>query len=248
MKNALKKKARRLRRKGLSYKEIREQGVDVSKSTIALWVRDIPLKPEHRERLYTKQVQGMARGANSQKERRAREVNVIIEKAMQEIKLPISEDAFRLFGAALYWAEGSKTSEFKITNSDPRLISFMVHWLKMVFQIDPAILKPHLNIYSQQDELALKKFWSDLTGIPLTNFGKSYVKPLNKGYKKNNLYYGTIQIYVPKSVDLKHRVFGWTKAVLQNLESEVILAERKWVRLKNTPRPINLDYNKETPL
>lgn len=117
----------------------------------------------------------------------------------------------------------------------------MVQWLEKILNVKPSVLKPYLNIYPQQDELALKKFWSDLTTIPLHNFGKSFVKPLSKGYKKNNLYYGTIKIYVPKGTDFMHMVYGWNKAVLQPLENIVNLTERKWRSLKETPRPVNLD-------
>lgn len=236
----LKKKARELRRRGLSYKEIRET-VPVAKSTLSLWLKNVPLKPEDKARLYTKQIQILSRGAPCQKERRAKEVSEIIDRAAQEITLPLSKDAYKLFGAALYWGEGNKTQKFGITNSDPYLIAFMVQWLDKVLGVKPATLKPYLNIYPQQDEFALKKFWSELTNIPIGNFGKSFVKPPNKGYKKNNLYYGTMKIYVPKGTDFMHVVYGWRKAVLQPLENIVNLTERKWISLKETPRPVNLD-------
>ena len=38
-----------------------------------------------------------------------------------------------------------------------------------------------------------------------------------------------------------HRVYGWRKAVLQPLENVVNLTERKWISLKETPRPVNLE-------
>ena len=231
----------------LFYKEIKEH-INVPKSTLSLWLKDVPLKPEYKQRLYTKQIEILARGASSQKERRKREIDEIIKNAKKEISTEISQETSMLFGAALYWAEGNKKGEFKITNSDPRLILFMVHWLKTTFDIEPSYLKIHLNMYSQQDESDLKKFWSYLTKIPLKNFGKSFIKPTNKNYKKNNLYYGTVQIYVPRSTDKKHRVFGWIQAVLQNTESQVELAEQKWVSLKKISRPINLDYNNYKPL
>ncbi len=239
----LRKKAEALRRRGFSYKEIFAE-IGVVKSTLSEWLKDIPLKPEYRERLYTKQIEILSRGSKSQKERRAREIDAIVDSAINEIRFPLSDDAFKLFGAALYWAEGSKGKNFEIVNSDPRLILFMVHWLEIIFGIKPEVLKAWLNIYSQQDDLALKKFWSDLTKIPLARFGKSHTKPPNKGYKKNNLYYGTIKIYIPKGIDMKHRVYGWTRAVLQNLEDDILSTERRWISLKQTPRPVNL----KTPL
>ena len=231
-----------LRKKGLSYNEIRQK-VPVAKSTLSLWLKAIPLREEQKKRLYTKQIDILSRGPQSQKERRAREVETIIKKAEEEITTPISFETLRLMGAALYWAEGSKGKNFEITNSDPYLILFMTNWIEKVFSIPSKSLKVHLNIYPQQNEVKIKKFWSSLTGIPLANFGKSFIKPLSKGYKKNNLYYGTIKIRVPKGTDKKHRVFGWLQATLQDIQPKVELTRRRWTSLTQTPRPINLEIN-----
>jgi hypothetical protein len=103
----------------------------------------------------------------------------------------------------------------------------MVNWFERVFEVSPKDLRAHLNIYSQQDEQKIKKFWSDLTGIPLDNFGKSFVKTPNKGYKKNNLYYGTIKIRVPKGTDMRYRTFGWIKVVLKDVDSRVKLVQKE---------------------
>lgn len=236
----LKSKAIKLRKRGLSYNEIKKE-VDVSKSTLSLWLKTIPLKEKDRKRLYTKQVMYLARGAQSQKERRLREVEKIIKDAKSEIKLPLSKETFHLMGAALYWAEGSKTKMFEISNSDPHLILFMVRWIESIFNIKSKDLKASLNIYPQQNDSDIKKFWSDLTGIPIKQFGKSYIKPLNKGYKKNILYYGTIKIVMPKSVDARYRVFGWIQAVLKDIAPNINIVQKRWESLTEVQRPVNLD-------
>jgi transcriptional regulator with XRE-family HTH domain len=210
----------KLRKKGLSYNEIRKR-IGVAKSTLSIWLKTIPLKPGHRDRLYTKQIASLSFGTQSQKERRNREIEIIISNAQKEIALPISNETLRLFGAALYWAEGSKGSRFEITNSDPSLIFFITEWLHKIFGIEPSFLKAQLNIYPQQDEKTIKKFWSGLCGIPLLNFGKSYIKPISTGYKSNNLSYGTIKIIVPRGTDMRHRVFGWIKKVLSATEPKI---------------------------
>jgi hypothetical protein len=234
----LKKKAIQLRKRGWSYGEIgRELGV--AKSSVRLWCMNVLLTPEDRKRLYTKQIMLLARGPNCQKERRKREIAKIVEEAEKEIQTPLFFDAYQLFGAALYWAEGDKTRSFEITNSDPYFMLFMVKWFERVFKIPPQDLKARLNIYPQQNEEKIKRFWSQLTGIPLENFGKSFVKPPNKGYKKNNLYYGTIKIRVPKGTNMRHRTFGWIKAVLKEVDSQVKLVQKEWRSLKEVPRPVN---------
>ncbi len=244
--NALKAKSVKFRKEGLSYGEIRKK-VNVSKSTLSYWLKDVPLKEEYKKRLYTNKILNLARGAQSQKERRLREIADIIKNSKKEIHNPISLESYRLFGAALYWAEGNKKSKLGITNSDPYLIVFMVKWFEKILKVPPVTLKAWLNIYPQQNDLSIKKFWSQLTGIPLENFGKSFVKPLSKNYKKNNLYYGTIQIKVPNGSDMRHRIFGWIKAILSNVAKKTELTQQEWKRLEKVSRAINIPPNVKLP-
>ena len=227
----LKNAARLLRRRGLSYREIGAK-LHIAKSTAKFWCGDVPLSAEHRKRLYTKQIAILSRGPNSVHERRQREIREIVCAAKREIELPIHSQAYKLFGAALYWAEGAKTNNFAITNSDPHLIAFMVQWFSDVLDVVPQRLTAHLNIYPQQNDVELKRFWSDATGIPLENFGKTFVKPLNKKFKKNTLYYGTIKVGVRKGTDMRHRVFGWTEAVMASIHGDIQGVERKWHKLR----------------
>lgn len=230
-----------LRKKGLSYNEIRQQ-IPVAKSSLSLWLKHIRLSSKHRDRLYTKQIQILSRGASSQVERRKREIALIIENAKKEISLPLSSETHRFLGAALYWAEGSKTKNFAITNSDPVLIVFMVCWFKKMFDISPLVLKAHLNIYSQQNEAEVKQFWSEITGIPIENFGKSFIKPVSKGFKKNNLYYGTIKVYVPKGTDMRHRTLAWIQTALQDSIPTIESTLLRWSHLTKIGRPpVNID-------
>ena len=242
----LKLKAIKLRKKGFSYREIGKE-LGVAKSTVRLWCINIPLSPGDRERLYTRQVLLLARGPNSQRERRIREIAKIISDAEKEIQTPLTLETYRLLGAALYWAEGSKTSGFKITNSDPYFVLFMVRWFERIFCVPPENLKAELNIYPQQNEQEIKHFWSQLTGIPIENFGKSFIKPLSKNYKKNNLYFGTIRITVSRGTNMRHRVFGWIKAALKYTAPDVELVQKEWKSLKEIPRPANISENVKLP-
>jgi len=236
---ALKKQAKSLRLKGLSYGNINKK-IGVSKSTLSVWLKNVPLKEEYRKINYNKRIQNLALGVASQKERRRKEIETIVKKAGKEIELPLSNQSFLIMGAALYWAEGGKTQMFELTNSDPYMILFMVRWIENVFGIKSGDLKASLNIYSQQNEKKLKRFWSDLTGIPFINFGKSYIKPKNKNFKKNTLYYGTIRIIIPKSTDKRIQLFGWIDKIMEELQPKVDNVEVKWKSLKKATRPINL--------
>ena len=235
-----KRKALKLRLQGLSYGEIKEK-ISVSKSTLSSWLKTVALKPRDRKRLYAKVAKYLAKGPYSQKERRAKEVEQILSEAKDEIVLPLSKETLRMMGAMLYWAEGrKKKGGLELTNSDPMLIYFFVKWLEEIFNIPASGLKMRLNIYPQQDEMSLKKFWSKLTGIPLTSFGKTFVKPPNTFFKKNNSYYGTARIEVPKGGDKKHRIHGWISKALSELHPNIESIERKWASLKKVVRPVNI--------
>ena len=216
----IKNRARFLRKQGFSYGEIRQE-LKIAKSTIKNWVDDIKLKPAFKKRLYTEQIQRLTRGINSSHNRRHNQIKSIIKGAEKEIRLPLSWETYQLMGAALYWGEGSKTQDFSVVNSDPYLIRFMVGWMKNVLHLNPSNLKAHLNIYPQQNENKIKKFWSKITGIPIKNFGKSFIKPQNKNYRKNNLYYGTIKIRARQGSDIRHRVSGWISSALRDEKIQI---------------------------
>ncbi|MDO8466786.1 MAG: hypothetical protein Q7S83_01460 [bacterium] len=229
------KQARGLREHGFSFKGIAQE-LGIAKSTARLWCRGIELSVQQKEWLYKKGLIAMHNSPNNSHERRQREIKKIAALAEKEIKIPISDDVLRLLGAVIYWAEGNKTKDFGVTNSDPLLIKFMIGWMIKMFGVTTTDLKAHLNIYSQQNDSDIKKFWSDLTGIPLENFGKSFVKPANKGFKKNNLYYGTIKIRMMKGGDSMQRVFAWLKKMLSSLDIAVDKVETRWNKLKSYKR------------
>lgn len=226
-----------LRKEGKSYGEISTR-LGVSKSTLSYWLKKVPLAKRHRDRLYTNRIKNMVRGPNSYHERRREEIASIIRTAANEIK-NVSPEAYKLLGVGIYWGEGTKKGMAQITNSDPLLIAFMTRWFSTTFDVPAASFKAFLNIYPQQSEKDIKEFWSALTGIPISRFGKSFIKPVSKGYKKNTLYYGTIKITIPKSTDMKHKISGWLTGALRGQDSERVL--ERWKSLREVERPVNLD-------
>ena len=135
-----------MRKSGLSYGEI-SKSTGLTKSTLSVWLRNIKLKPSQRKRFYTERIKNLTFGVQSQRERRKREVEVIIEKSKKEVVCPLSEQTFMIAGAFLYWAEGSKGRNLEITNSDPHLVLFAVHWFRKFFGVSSENLRARLNIY-----------------------------------------------------------------------------------------------------
>jgi hypothetical protein len=208
-------KARFLRTRGLSYNEIKKQ-LTVAKSSVSLWCRDIELSAEQHTRLFDRSDAKFKLGGKRNHEKRTREISAIKEAGKKEIT-SLDSDVFKMLGAVLYWCEGNKNKSMAITNSDPRIIEFSVRWFKEIANISPERLKAYLHIHYGNDEKKIKRYWSTLTGIPLKNFGKSFIKPKGTGHRKNILPNGIIRIGVlgDGTSNLRHRIFSWVEKIYE---------------------------------
>lgn len=121
----LKKQAIDLRKRGYSYSKILKE-IDVSKSTLSLWLRDINLRVELTQKLLNNQKDNWMFGARARHNQKLQKVADIKTQAIFEIG-NISKNNLFLMGVMLYWGEGSKEREggksqvVEFTNSDPRM-------------------------------------------------------------------------------------------------------------------------------
>ena len=88
----------------------------------------------------------------------------------------LSERDLLVAGAALYAGEGAKTDgAVKFANSDPRMIAlFFSAWLRRFFSVDESRLRLRLYLHEGLDLESATEFWSALTDIPRSQFGKPY--------------------------------------------------------------------------
>lgn len=220
----LRVQVRDLRSKGISVKQIAKD-IGVSKSTVSLWVRDIILSVEQLERLKQVAIKGAElgrlRSALLQKERRLKIVNDL-KKFGQKALLDISDREFLIAGIALYWGEGSrKSNEFSFCNSDPKMVKFLIRWLQKNFNIGIKDLKCSVGINEihVEREQIVRGYWSDVLGVPLTQFTKtSFKKVKNKKiYQNFNEHYGTIRVRVVRSKYLYYKLLGLIEGLSLNM-------------------------------
>ncbi|MFH1440968.1 MAG: hypothetical protein ABIH18_02860 [Candidatus Omnitrophota bacterium] len=209
---------RSLRTEGLSYKEIRSKAPFlISKSTVSQWCKDIELTELQKERLNRLFKDGSYRGrllgSKSTQLKRAKEIEEIKEKAALEAS-SLNKNEFKIAGLMLYWAEGNKKNKVGLSNSDPELIRFMMRWFREVCHITDERYKPHLNIHSGQDDNQIKDCWSKIINIPVSQFGKSYIKKEGTGHRKNILYNGTIRIDICDK-NLLYKILGWIQGIVK---------------------------------
>ena len=221
-KQAEEKLAIQLRRRGYSYNLIREQ-VSVSKSTLTLWLKDIPYSPNHIVQNRIKRASDLLSAA--QNKQRVKSISHARAEALNEMRHLSKRDLWML-GLGLYIGEGSKTTgSVGFVNSDPKAILLIVSWLREVIGISNDNFSLFLHIYPDNDEQEAKEYWSKLTKIPLTRFNKTSIDcRTNKSKRKRNmLKYGTLHLRVRAHGESKYGVFlfrkimFWTEEALKKL-------------------------------
>jgi len=214
----LKLKAKSLRKKGLSIKEIQKE-LKVSKSSVSLWVRDIQLSRKQLERLYLNKKTGALRGSiiGAKKKQRKREelTRRLITEGKEEVGDISSRDRF-IAGIAMYFADGSKSDgHVSFCNTNPDAIRFMANWIREFCSPPEEKLRGALYIHDDLNEKKAKKYWSELTRIPLAQFTKSYIvkNNLNRLRKKKHIY-GVFRVSV-SSTDIHRKLMGWINKILE---------------------------------
>ncbi|MEU1514368.1 hypothetical protein ABZ490_19780 [Streptomyces sp. NPDC005811] len=212
-KDDLREKARELRLQGWTYDRIQLE-LGCSKSSISLWVRDLP-KPERREP--TEQAKLAARkrweheGAIRDAERTETKAT-----AAREIG-PMTDRELFLAGVALYWAEGSKDKPYDrresviLVNSDPGVIELYLAWLDLL-GVARERLRFTLMIHETADVTSAERYWADLVGADRSAFYKTTLKKHNPKTVRKNIgdsYRGCLAVRVLKGADLYRRIEGW---------------------------------------
>jgi transposase len=209
-----------LRLLGLSYREIAAV-IPVSKGTLSSWCRDIALSKNQQDALASRRpdemtrtrVGSMLRGRALQRQRSSREAG------RAEATLLV-QDPLWAAGTVAYWAEGAKrTNSLRFSNSDPALVCLFVQWSKAFLGVTNERFTVSLHLHDGLDEDEAKRFWSERTGIPLSDFRKTWFKQEGSGHRKNKLYRGTASVRIRRSGDLFQRVMGWIDAIAATVEA-----------------------------
>ncbi|MBV7246616.1 hypothetical protein [Streptomyces sp. MW-W600-10] len=211
-KDDVREKARELRLRGMTYDRIQVE-LGCSKSSISLWVRDLP-KPE-RKRSREESTAIGRRGWEATLQRRDTERQAQKQKASDEVGAMSDRELF-LLGVGLYWAEGSKSKPYRtqervtFVNSDPGMIEVFLAWLRLLGVAEER-LRFHVHIHETADIAAAEQYWITLTGADPRAFGKTSLKTHSPKTNRKNIgdnYRGCLSVRVLKGADLYRRVEG----------------------------------------
>ncbi|GAA2456146.1 hypothetical protein [Streptomyces macrosporus] len=210
-KTELRERARELRRAGRTYDEITAE-LGVSKSSVSLWVRDLPKPPTPPERLHRMREARWAPHRREQAVMRRRTKQV----AADEIGRMSDRELF-LVGVGLYWAEGSKSKPHRLreevvfVNSDPGMIQVYLSWLSLL-GVEKERLRFRVMIHESADVGAAERFWADLVGVEVSALDRTTLKKHNPRTTRKNVgeeYRGCLSVRVRRGADLYRRIEGW---------------------------------------
>ncbi|WP_433455890.1 hypothetical protein ACQPXS_20985 [Streptomyces sp. CA-142005] len=211
-KDDLRERARELRLQGWTYDQIQVE-LGCSKSSISLWVRDLP-RPERRRS--PEEAAAIARRGWKAKLRIRDEERQQTKDAAKRAIGGLSARELFLAGVSLYWAEGSKDKPYDrrenvtFVNSDPGVIKVFLAWLDLL-GVERERLRYTVMIHENADVAGAEQYWADLTGADRSAFNKTTLKKHNpKTVRKNtgDNYRGCLAIKVLKGADLYRRIEG----------------------------------------
>jgi hypothetical protein len=203
--------ARAMRARNMTLQDIATE-LGVSKSSVSLWVRDVPFIPSKRRT-------GPHRRQHPFHEAKLAQIAAMNAEGVERIGT-LSDAAFLAAGAGLYAGEGAKTEGcVQFANSDPAMIRFFCAWLRRFFEIDEARLRARVYLHQGLDLDAAQSHWSDVTGIPVRQFNKAYRAVPNPSIRRNKHEFGCC--YVDYGCTRTHRqIMGLVRALLS---SETVL-------------------------
>jgi len=218
-------KAITFRLQGWTYGAIKKE-LGISKSTLSDWLSKYPLTEEQLQLLIENKVKSreIAREKYIITQRYKRELRLNTIYALEKKRwIKLSQREVELAGLFLYWGEGGKSLHhpLSLNNTDPKVVKFTLFWLTKGLGIPKEKIKVYLHLYKDMDKEKMMKFWSEELKLPLSQFGKPYIKASNRvDISHKGFGYGTCGLYAT-DVRLKERVMMSIKAIADYYSTQV---------------------------
>lgn len=184
-----------LRAKGFSIKELSRK-FNISVDTVSRWCSKVSLNSKAQKILKNKKRLGQLKGLDILNQRNVKKLEKVKNNAVKTIdKASFQLSDQKILCSMLYWAEGAKSRHDLLTfiNSDPKMIKLFLKFLRNCFPLDESKFRILLHLHQYHNEAEIKNFWSKVTGVPITQFNKSFRKENTKNRTRKN-YMGTISL------------------------------------------------------
>jgi hypothetical protein len=180
----------------------------VSPATASVWVRDIEITLEQKERNISRA--GRVRGDSWRALNRARR-----EAYQREGRARAREmDPLHMAGCMLYWAEGAKSrNSLVLANSDANLVRFFTRFLRDSLAVADQDISIRLNVYLGNGRTLreIEHHWTETLNLPRSCLRKHSINHFptsSSGQKKNCLPFGVCTIRALRSTRLVQHIYG----------------------------------------
>lgn len=188
----------RLGLSGMPYADIQKQ-YSVPKSTISVWMKNAGKVTDRTKQLEHLKKARVASARSKGLQKRLRQDSAEELAGESSVLFPVSDlSSAKSLLAMLYWAEGSKhekSSGLKFVNTDPVLIKFYLDLVRNSFEIDEGRLRVGIHVHYYHDQETAITFWSDLTGVPRSQFWRIHVKKRSEQKKFRENFQGICTVY-----------------------------------------------------
>jgi hypothetical protein len=202
------------------YEEIVAR-LGVSKSSVSLWVRDLPRPPRVAPDECARRTSERMRRYWAAERRVLAERRAAASAAAAADIGGLTDREILIAGAIAYWCEGAKNKPHRradrvtFANSDPELISFFLLFLD-VADIPRSDLAFQLQIHETADVASAERFWlgpdRGTTGAVPQDVPEA-AQPQDDTKEHPDGYYGCLRVDVKRSCGLYRKIEGWASAV-----------------------------------
>ena len=193
--------------------------IEVKKSTLATWCRDVRLSPEQIAAIKERraQIPGIPRDTDWRRRAEIRELREVARSLVPEL----ADDPLWIAGLVMYWAEWAKTrNQVSMANADPRALRLFILWIQTY--LNPgARFSIQLHLPEGNDDRAAKEYWRSETGLLEANFHKTFIKPQGTGHRKNHLEHGICTVKVRKAADPWNIIMEWVDSLAVHFDLDI---------------------------
>lgn len=216
--------AQLMRKKGKSIKEI-ARFLEVSRSSVSVWCRDVKLTFKQIKNLHERMVTGgyigRLKGAYLQRSKKELKIKEYEQLGIKNIG-NLNNRELLLIGIGLYLGEGNKQgNKFQFTNSNPDIVRLIILWLEKCFKVkrNNLDLTIFINLVHINREQKLLDYWTKITKTNIDQFHKTiFIKSKNKKlYLNHDNYFGILSVRVKKSSNLQYKILGLCYGILKKI-------------------------------
>lgn len=199
-KNTLKEKAIALRKKGLSYQQIKRK-LNIANSTMNGWLTGIKLTDKQKQRLYKNWQKALIKArqkaviVNRQaKKTRLKKINDEVDRFLHKVKF--NNEILEIFLCALFLGEGFKLDgKTAMGSADPKILKGFITLLRKLYGADEKKFRGAIYARADQNPESLIKYWSRWLKIPPKRFQKTHLDKRTVNKKTYPGYKGVCAVY-----------------------------------------------------